>query len=250
MMKRLSTRSTRSYGIAYIFLIPCFAIIYSTIPEHFYQSTAVQEGKTLHVREEIWKYLYNNPRVFRPMPSDVVIDDTLSEIRMSLVITEIEVSTRNLILNYEYVVSEFSNVVNESGYPSKVKDHGKFLGLYVVNRSQIAQPKSRFSIQRNVGLTYDAATFIPHAYLSEHFQLNLNILLEEYFRATKGHPYTSFSSSFVTMLYFSTVTITTLGYGDIVPLTDLAKFLVALESLLGIILIGLFLNSIGPPRRQ
>ncbi len=46
------------------------------------------------------------------------------------------------------------------------------------------------------------------------------------------------------MVYFSTVTITTLGYGDIVPITNRARILVSLESILGIIIIGLFLNSL------
>ncbi|WP_366941208.1 potassium channel family protein [uncultured Kiloniella sp.] len=38
--------------------------------------------------------------------------------------------------------------------------------------------------------------------------------------------------------------MTTLGYGDIVPVTDTSRLLISLESILGIILIGLFLNSI------
>lgn len=44
---------------------------------------------------------------------------------------------------------------------------------------------------------------------------------------------------------FSSVTITTLGYGDIVPINDLARTLVAVQSVLGIVLIGLFINAIG-----
>lgn len=46
------------------------------------------------------------------------------------------------------------------------------------------------------------------------------------------------------MFYFSAVTITTLGYGDIVPISDHARMLVATESILGIILIGLFFNAL------
>ena len=40
------------------------------------------------------------------------------------------------------------------------------------------------------------------------------------------------------------MTITTVGFGDIVPLTTLARLIVASEAILGIIIIGLFLNSI------
>ncbi|QOP42042.1 potassium channel family protein [Sulfurimonas marina] len=50
--------------------------------------------------------------------------------------------------------------------------------------------------------------------------------------------------SFIESLYFSIVTITTLGYGDITPKTDMARALTALESLAGIFIIGIFLNSL------
>ena len=46
------------------------------------------------------------------------------------------------------------------------------------------------------------------------------------------------------MLYFSVSTITTLGYGDIVPLSGAARFLVGLEAMLGGLLTGLFLNAV------
>jgi len=44
-------------------------------------------------------------------------------------------------------------------------------------------------------------------------------------------------------LYFSVVTITTLGYGDIIPLAWPLKLLAAMESLLGLLILGLFLNN-------
>lgn len=48
----------------------------------------------------------------------------------------------------------------------------------------------------------------------------------------------------VESIYFSVVTITTLGYGEITPVNDPARALTALESLSGILFIGLFLNSL------
>jgi hypothetical protein len=45
-------------------------------------------------------------------------------------------------------------------------------------------------------------------------------------------------------LYFSTVTITTLGYGDIAPAGTGGQIFSAVEALLGIVTIGLFLNSL------
>jgi hypothetical protein len=51
-------------------------------------------------------------------------------------------------------------------------------------------------------------------------------------------------SSFLRMLYFSAVTISTLGYGDIVPITTRVRVIVTAEIVLGPLLFGFFLNSL------
>lgn len=51
------------------------------------------------------------------------------------------------------------------------------------------------------------------------------------------------NSRLARMLYFSVVTIATLGYGDIVPLSALARLLVAVEAVWGIFVAGLFINA-------
>lgn len=56
--------------------------------------------------------------------------------------------------------------------------------------------------------------------------------------------------SFVEYLYFSVVTITTLGYGDILPKDDIGRMIAASESLFGIIFIGLFLNALSRVRSE
>ena len=45
------------------------------------------------------------------------------------------------------------------------------------------------------------------------------------------------------MFYLSAATITTLGYGDIVPITTTARMWVAVEAILGVVTIGLFLTD-------
>ncbi|MFY0610768.1 MAG: two pore domain potassium channel family protein [Hyphomicrobiaceae bacterium] len=71
------------------------------------------------------------------------------------------------------------------------------------------------------------------------------LLLEfvAWFDAMRGRPDKS-SGSFQRMLYFSVVTTTTLGYGDIVPLTDKARVLVAIQSIAGLFLMGAFLATL------
>lgn len=49
---------------------------------------------------------------------------------------------------------------------------------------------------------------------------------------------------FVRSLYLSVVTTTTLGYGDIVPLTSMARLMVAIQTILGVIITAVFLNAL------
>lgn len=55
-------------------------------------------------------------------------------------------------------------------------------------------------------------------------------------------------NSFTKFLYLSAVTITTLGYGDIVPIDDIGRTIVAIEAVFGIIIMGLFLSSLSRRR--
>jgi hypothetical protein len=66
---------------------------------------------------------------------------------------------------------------------------------------------------------------------------------DNYRRALDGLPSGS-SGSYGRMLYLSVVTITTLGYGDIVPVSTATRWMVGVEAITGIVLVGLFLNAI------
>jgi Ion channel len=46
------------------------------------------------------------------------------------------------------------------------------------------------------------------------------------------------------MAYLTAVTVTTLGFGDITPVTAMARALVAIEAVLGLVVIGLFVNAV------
>jgi hypothetical protein len=51
-------------------------------------------------------------------------------------------------------------------------------------------------------------------------------------------------------LYFSVVTLTTLGYGDILPIYPLGKVIVSTQTIFGVITVGLFLNSLAELRAK
>ncbi|MGM4986122.1 potassium channel family protein [Hyphomicrobiales bacterium] len=67
--------------------------------------------------------------------------------------------------------------------------------------------------------------------------------LTDYIRGVEGDA-SSFSGQFWRMTYFSAVAITTLGLGDIVPISPMSRALVAAEAVAGIVLAGLFLNAL------
>lgn len=51
-------------------------------------------------------------------------------------------------------------------------------------------------------------------------------------------------------LYLSTAVLTTLGFGDIVPVSDQARWWVMLQAVLGIVVAGLFLNALAAKSRD
>ena len=74
---------------------------------------------------------------------------------------------------------------------------------------------------------------------------NIGLFAYVYYKAGVESPSGIIIGEFITSLYFSIVTWTTLGYGDLKPTDDL-RLLASLEALMGYVymavLIGLFLN--------
>jgi hypothetical protein len=58
------------------------------------------------------------------------------------------------------------------------------------------------------------------------------------------HDKTKIIGSFVEALYFSTVVMTTVGFGDIVPATPLGRLVVGGEAILGLFLFALLTSTI------
>jgi hypothetical protein len=61
-------------------------------------------------------------------------------------------------------------------------------------------------------------------------------------------PGTISGHGFIDSMYFSAVTVTTLGYGDIAPVTTSGKVMAGIHAVFGVIMIGLFLNSLSEHR--
>lgn len=69
-----------------------------------------------------------------------------------------------------------------------------------------------------------------------------NDRLDSLFRGLRGDPI-EISGGFWRMMYFSATVITTIGFGDIVPMSPGARLAAAIEGVLGIVFAGLFVNA-------
>ncbi len=76
------------------------------------------------------------------------------------------------------------------------------------------------------------------------FSAIINILFSFLYMALSSH-FKGLSGNFLESLYFSIVTFTTLGYGDVTPCDDLGRILVILEVVIGYITLGSFLFILG-----
>lgn len=71
----------------------------------------------------------------------------------------------------------------------------------------------------------------------------VNNLIVRFFNSLQGDP-SQASGNWMRMLYFSSTTLTTLGLGDITPVSSEARLWVWLEAVVGLVVIGLFLASL------
>jgi hypothetical protein len=128
---------------------------------------------------------------------------------------------------------EYQPMVNDAGEIKWVMKTVRFDGDMVVEFDPYAlliNPPTEFQGKK---------THIPFLPITA----DLNDRLNAYADAMDGFPSRA-SGTFFRMLYLSVVTITTLGFGDIVPVSGWARSLVGLEALLGVILIGYYLSSL------
>jgi len=107
--------------------------------------------------------------------------------------------------------------------------HMKHLGhLFLEKTSHYGQSLGRWGVTVLLFITLFAVVYAALDYLS------VGSMLAQYKNQNSLFDY----------FYFSVVTFTTLGYGDIVPVTIIEKIIVGVEVLLGFTMLGIFINLI------
>jgi hypothetical protein len=238
----------------YILAIPSFAAIYTfCIPSHFYHSTVQYEGildkDADIILSKIRKAITQEFIKFHggPVKSDNKWKIDISEIYATSLKTESDSTSFNLSIRlngvntYEGTLFSLTmkcSIRNKIAYmvsaPPKHEN--------IVYKQPVCENGSSFPMGLKTlfpATTNDLNSKLLWLPISEETQNAITAFV----KATKGFP-SNVSGVYTRMFYFSAVTITTLGYGDIVPITNVARIFVVLESVLGLVLIGMFLNSL------
>lgn len=262
-LKNISTAVGRipsmGYALIYLLCIPIFALAYTSMPNNFYHST-VQFEKSLDKDAQVILHKIKNEIIagFKEAHGDYIASDGNWKIWISNIdvhsLKPEESQTKFSIHFKLFGINKLQGV--ESGVTASVLLETKpTIGTLFGNKGEMRFYK-KITIEYPKSFVVEPSFIFPLTFKTNQrsknknrketwfpMTLDLNNEIIAFYKATKGFPIKA-SGSFSRMFYFSAVTITTLGYGDIVPISNTSRILVSLESILGIVLIGLFLNSL------
>lgn len=208
----------------YVLSIFIFAVIYTLFfPNDFYSSTAQHENEYKALRDE----------------ADNIIQ---LHIGGSLSMMKPPVEGKQFRTNK---IQKISNLV----FLEVVVDDRESFFVHLLMKQATSLNKDKYWVPYVYLLPNDDTPSVATKLLMKKTSSDPHIILSEteYDTLSKFYKYsieTSIGNKFGRMLYYSTVTITTLGFGDIVPTSDGARYLTALESFLGIVIIGFFITQI------
>jgi hypothetical protein len=258
-------------GCLYLAMILVFAATYSTINYHFYDSTIQMEKDFFWNKEDIRKDVVTQlEKDFAEVAHQIVNDISyLPEIY----IRELKIDDHKIegdanlgfinrknrycigCINIEFTIyhSDFRRLsLDKRPVRCKIKsdapNHG--FGKDAANHGFGKNAPIGFEEHENLTIlgkfTVDALSttvkfFDNYRFFTLYEQTMQKISI--HLQAQKGIS-TIKSGKFLRFFYFSVVTATTLGYGDILPVSNTARLLISLESILGLVLIGLFLYNI------
>jgi len=242
-------------GGLYLLLIPLYAAIYSFFPDDFYSSTAALDPRYRHTLVELEDDLN------RYYDQCTTLNNTRVRVDVSSNDASIRLTT---YLGGGAIFSIASLSGSERLGPGSWKSNPQgLMQTYWLDaefrwNSNIRGPEETTSEQDadtkisnfQVGLRncFNQFNKTIDTYSGPHqIPLETDLYLE-FLRLTGSAQqglHSGYAGQYGRFLYFSTVTITTLGYGDVLPVTDRMRWLVASQSIFGVVLIGLFLTAIG-----
>lgn len=276
-LRKLSSRVAKlpsmGYAFAYLLCIPLFAFVFWLFPDQFYHATSRYEPY-LHADADVILKEFTDDFV-RDLQeyhkSNVVVSNGLVFRISDITFTDLRAEGGNLYctLNMNFYTHDPDNAKPKPGIrPDAFPVSQDKPAYFTESKLWIKGHTARFgSLMGGIGQSpytgdhlrtvklvefpdlpgKDAILPYPKRLSDDSTALfipvSLDRKIDEFENAVNGFPSRT-SGSPIRMFYLSAVTITTLGYGDIVPLTGLTRSLIAFEAILGVVLIGLFLTAL------
>lgn len=258
-----NTKISIKFIFLYLLTVLFFAITYTSIVNQFYHSTSKYENilneELMVIESEINTSITENFREYHKS-SVIYLDENKNWIFCidDLEVKKINLNVDELIFDISVLIRNMSDF--ETKYTTtfyfKVNREDKFAkGDHVYRLGRVSFKDNTTYIPELKNINFSQIFYVQGNNIKkELIGLKLSNKLEkninEFINNTDGLPSRNKENSiarfklyFPRMLYLSMVTITTLGYGDIVPLTNAARILIGIESTLGIIIMGWFVNS-------
>lgn len=254
----LLNTNSKKIALIYFSLMPIFATIYFFIPSHFYHTTNKYEHYWVEEIQELEEMIFDE------------IKEDFHEVHNS---NQIGILENNLTFNIDSS-NVYNLKINEKsitfGFVSRMYNKKIWFPfiynckLEIENESLIDRGSESTKVVNFISEGIDSlnnelrlfsgakAEFVqcstckvPLVEASNSITIDSKTedKLQSIVRANKGFPDKT-AGSFFRMLYLSATTLTTLGLGDITPISNWARFLITLETILGIVFMGLFVNSL------
>jgi hypothetical protein len=257
----------RLYGTLYLLAIPVFADLYSWRSPEFYEPNLVTEAEVSHLRIRIEQKLCEpigrfyahvqksgtTPQVETFKVSDLACRDSRITFATPFTFAPLPKSFSNSSFRPIWTLSVPALENNGSGM-RRVSLSVEIIPtalVYALSNSHDIHPGEHYAWGdvRMAAFWPDEKSLHEFPELFPGFlvgyldlQPNLYREIEEYSSACHGLP-GEVRGGYGRFLYLSAVSITTLGFGDIIPVTTTARTLVAVEALVGIVLAGCFISS-------
>ncbi|MBU3130285.1 potassium channel family protein [Clostridium tagluense] len=247
--------------LIYIFIILIFATIYSVMSNQFYHTTVRYEPTMREEENKLKNEISNDIKInfkFNNKGDSTFLD---SNKRWLFNINSLEVynveENNGLSIKINMLVTDTASQ-NNKGSTSTFISHLVLIDLNLTNdifqskysilRNGNVNKNHNFDIEDMKYINYDSIFNIKGLNNSNNtvgikISSSLNNEINDFVNESNGFR-SKIQGIIFKMIYLSLVTITTLGFGDIVPITDLARLLVGIEAFLGVFIMGLFINSI------
>ena len=259
---RISAVHPFYYLAAYLVSIPLFAALYVQIPGGFYAPYAhlekIAENDAEDARYALQEAILNDKRVFAAHSSDEISLTPISYVAEIHAVTDsaisfniqVEARAPEGFVNFPWPITLSEE---PAGFFIKTQSsNGSKVAIRVVTLNNANWPPSRITELQHAAFNklfgssssrlFGDSEFSDRGGMIQLTDLQ-NAALDRLFAGLKGDAL-SVSGAYPRMLYFSAVTITTVGFGDIVPIMPISRAATAFEAIFGVILIGLVLNAV------